>query len=63
LEAESGTYQFGFNPWVRIESHLPFQTERQKVRLGHSVFSVVARLAFAAWVVYWLWKMVVGEAL
>ena len=58
LEAESGTYQFGFNPWVKIEAHLPFETERQKVRLGHSVFSVVARVVVAAYVAYWLWQMV-----
>ena len=59
LEAESGTYQFGFNPWVKIESHLPFDTEAQEVRFGYSAFSVVVRIAAAAWVVYWLWKMAV----
>ena len=60
LEAESGTYQFGFNPWVKIESHLPFETEWQKVRFGHSVLSVVARVVVAAYVVYWLWQVVAG---
>jgi hypothetical protein len=24
LRTEKGTYQFGFNPWVTVERHLPF---------------------------------------
>jgi hypothetical protein len=31
LEAKSGTYQLRFNPWVKIELHLPFKFESQDV--------------------------------
>jgi hypothetical protein len=59
LEMEDKTYQFGFNPWVRIESRLPFEVARQELRLGYSLFSVVLRIVVAAYIVYWLWQAVV----
>ncbi len=60
LEAESGTYQFGFNPWVKIELRLPFEFERQDVRFGYSAFSLVLRVVLVAYVVFWLWQRFVG---
>ena len=28
------TYQFGFNPWCRVEQFLPFKVERRRVRMA-----------------------------
>lgn len=60
LEAESGTYQFGFNPWVKIELRLPFEFEMQDVRFGYSTFSLLLRIVLVVYVVSWLWQRFVG---
>lgn len=32
VQSERGTFQFGFNPWVSVDRHLPFQYDRVKVK-------------------------------
>ena len=55
LRTETATYQFGFNPWCRVESYLPFEVKTERVRLSYSIFSLVVRLALVGYLVYWLW--------
>lgn len=52
VTTDDGTWQFGFNPWVRIGDHLPFAFRREQVRLRYSVFSAVVRLAAIAYLTY-----------
>lgn len=58
LRAGGKTYQFGFNPWVRVEQALPLELERRNVRFGYSPFSVAMRvlvIVYLAWLVlFWL---------
>ena len=56
LETEGGTYQFGFNPWVRVESHLAFPFSRQEVRLKYSIFSVAVRAALVLYLAFIIWR-------
>ena len=56
LTTEEKTWQFGFNPWSRIGSYLPFPVERERVRLRYSAFSVVIRALLLAYAAYWLFK-------
>jgi hypothetical protein len=55
LRTARGTYQFGFNPWVTVERHLPFPFSREKVRLRHSIFSLAVRVALVLYLAYLLW--------
>lgn len=56
LQTDSRTYQFGFNPWVSVSSHLPFEFRRERVRLGFSAFSIGIRLALSVYVAYLAWR-------
>lgn len=56
LRTERGTYQFGFNPWVAIERHLPFPFSREKIRLRYSVFSLVVRIALILYLGFFIWQ-------
>ncbi len=51
LAVSTGTrsFQFGFNPWVRIGPHLPFPFRREHVRLGYAWFSIGVRLLLVAY--------------
>lgn len=49
VATDSGNWQFGLNPWTDIGPHLPFSFQRERIRLGHSWFSLVLRVAIAAW--------------
>lgn len=55
VRTADGAYQFGFNPWCRIEAHLPFETTTERVQLSYSPFSLLIRLALVGYLVYWLW--------
>ena len=50
------TFQFGFNPWVRVAPHLPFVVRRERVRLGYSPISIAARVMLLGWIGWWLWR-------
>jgi len=54
LSTEDATYQFGFNPWCRVASHLPFEVERQRVKMRYSPFSLALRIAVGLLLAYWL---------
>lgn len=56
LSTAETTYQFGFNPWCRVTQHLPFHMERKRVKMGHSAFSIAARVLLAAYLAYWVWQ-------
>jgi hypothetical protein len=56
LEAESGTYQFGFNPWVNIVEHLPIDPSVEVVRLGLSPISLLLRLAIGLLLIQAVWR-------
>ena len=49
------TWQFGFNPWSRVASHLPFSFRRERVRLQYSLFSIIIRGILLAYLIQWLW--------
>ena len=48
------TYQFGLNPWCRIEQHLPFGITKERLKLRYSRFSVLLRVAVLAYLLYLL---------
>jgi hypothetical protein len=50
-------FQFGFNPWSRVASRLPFAVRRERVRLGYSPVSIAARVVLGVWVAWWLWRV------
>lgn len=54
LRAQGKIYQFGFNPWVHLEQHLPLELERESVRFGYSPFSMALRLIV---IVYIGWRL------
>jgi hypothetical protein len=56
LTTQQKTWQFGFNPWVRIGSHLPFPVKRERVHIRYSVFSLAVRALLLAYVAYWLFE-------
>ena len=56
VQAERGTFQFGFSPWVSVDRHLPFQYDRVKVKLGFSPFSIVVRVVALGYLLYVIWR-------
>ena len=57
IETEDKTYYFGLNPNKYWKNELPFPVERQKGRLGFSLFSITIRFALLGYIVYMLWRM------
>ncbi len=55
LRTSAATYQFGFNPWCRVGSYLPFEFTTEEIQPAYSVFSFVVRLAVVSYLIYWLW--------
>lgn len=55
------SWQFGVNPWVDLAPHLPFAFKREKVRLQHSTFSVIIRVALFAYVGYAIYRRIIGN--
>ena len=43
VSTSSRVYQFGFNPWVRFPSEVPFSLRVERVRMRYSRFSLVVR--------------------
>ncbi len=60
LVTKSTTYQFGFNPWCRIDENLPFDVERRHAKLGSTPFRMAVRIALFLLVAYWLWRRIGG---
>jgi len=56
IKTSEKTWQFGFNPWTRIASYLPFDFRREHVRLRYSRFSLLIRSLFVVYIVYSLWR-------
>jgi hypothetical protein len=56
VSTADGTWQFGFNPWVRIAEHLPFEFRCESVRVRYSAFSLIVRLAAIAYLAYVLMR-------
>ena len=56
LRTDDASYQFGFNPWCRIAQRLPFQFRTETIKLGHSPFSLVVRVAVGIYLIYWIWQ-------
>jgi hypothetical protein len=61
VETASGTYQFGFNPWVRVSTHLPFPHQHERVTLRYSAFSVAVRVALVAYLAYVIWQRILSS--
>lgn len=55
VQTDGGSYQFGFNPWVTVDQHLPFSVERVKTRFGYSRFSLAIRLVLFGYLAYVVW--------
>ena len=49
------TYQFGLNPNRFWAGPLPFETNRESVRMSYSPFSLAIRLLVVVALLYWLW--------
>ncbi len=58
LQTAAQTYQFGFNPWVKLERHLIMDFEKQTVRFGYSAFSVVIRIILAGYLIFLVWRWI-----
>ena len=56
LITETGSYQFGFNPWARPIEHLGIEVEEQSVKLKYSAFSIFIRVAALMYIGYWAWS-------
>jgi hypothetical protein len=56
LQTTDATYQFGFNPWVHVHKHLPFEVETQTVRFRYSVFSLAVRALLLGYIAFLLWR-------
>ena len=56
LITNTGTYQFGFNPWANPIKHLEIDYSESKVKLGYSTFSIATRLIVIAIICYEAWK-------
>ncbi|MBM4032530.1 MAG: hypothetical protein FJ291_12195 [Planctomycetes bacterium] len=56
IRSRGRIYQFGlnWNPFWKRE--LPFPVRRQKGKLQHSGFSIVVRLVFVGYLIYFAWK-------
>lgn len=54
IKSKGITYQFGLNPGAFWSGTLPFPVKREKVRVGHSVFSIAIRIVLLLWIVRWL---------
>jgi len=55
LITKNGSYQFGFNSWVKPIGHLGIDVEEQSIKLKYSAFSIFIRLAALAYIGYWIW--------
>lgn len=55
LTTSGESYQFGFNPWASPIKHLNIEVEEQKVRLKHSLPSLIIRIVFLAIIAKWVW--------
>ena len=56
LSTDSETYQFGINPWCRVQPALPFPVERKSVWMRMSAISIFVRIILLGIVTYWLWE-------
>ena len=56
LVTNSGTYQFGFNPWANPIKHLEVKYSESKVKLGYSAFSIATRLLLLGIIGYEIWN-------
>lgn len=54
VDSEDGIYQFGLNPWARIEKKLPIASTVRKGSIHLSAFSVVVRLVLLALLLAWI---------
>ena len=55
LKTDRKTCQFGFNPWCRVEEHLPLEVRTEKVKARYSAFSLFLRLFLIVYLIYWYW--------
>ena len=49
---EKQTFQFGFNPWVRLRGRLPFDVREERVAMRYSAFSLAVRGGLLGYAVY-----------
>lgn len=56
LTTDSNSYQFGLNPWVNMEKHLPMLLERKSLRLRSSALSVIRSVILVAAISYLAWQ-------
>ncbi|HXV63220.1 MAG TPA: hypothetical protein VEK15_21150 [Vicinamibacteria bacterium] len=63
LATPESTYQFGFNPWVQVEGHLPFQVRNEEIGLKYSAFFFALRIAVLGSVVFLIWRTFFGGAI
>ncbi len=59
LDTADRTFQFGLNPWCRIARHLPFEPRVETIRPAWALVSLLVRLALVAYLVYFVWRIVV----
>ena len=60
IQTEAMNYQIGFNPWANPVKNIPLEVQVQRIRLGYSPFSLVARVVIVACIAYWVWREYFG---
>lgn len=58
VRTETETYHFGLNGGRYWQGNLPFPVTRQRVRLGLSPISIVARGVLIGYAVYFVWRWI-----
>ncbi len=57
VETNDRTYHFGLNGWGPFwKGNLPFETRREKGKLGFTWFSIIVRLILFGYIGYLLWQ-------
>lgn len=60
VATKESAWQFGLNPWTNVGPHLPFTFRRERIRLGHSRFSLILRVAMAGWLALLAYRQLAG---
>jgi len=58
LRTADAVLQFGMNPWVRIEPHLPLELEHKEMHLRFSAIGWILRILLLAYVMYVVWSWI-----
>ena len=55
IKVDGTIYQFGLNPGRYWKGDLPFDVQRERMRLSYSTYSIAVRIVLVVALVHWLW--------